>query len=118
MIFRRESHRDKKPESVAGAKYEAIMRVWCDGTLGKGDTQLDQVMAGIARDTVDHENVMAAAAFHDVPFVPSPPAKASPPGDAGVSLLEISELLGRHPVRMTCYMRGDRDPPLQIGSRL
>ncbi len=83
------------------------MRVWCDGTLGKGDTQLDQVMAGIARDTVDHENVMAAAAFHDVPFVPSPPAKASPPGDAGVSLLEISELLGRHPVRMTCYMSGD-----------
>ena len=40
---------------VTGAKYEEILRVWCDGEFGKGDTQLEMVMTTLAQETVDKE---------------------------------------------------------------
>ena len=80
---------------VTGAKYEEILRVWCDGEFGKGDTQLEMVMASLARDTVDKENENAAAS-RDLPCDPPPQGEASM-GEVGVALIRCprNPILGR-----------------------
>ncbi|KAK3264916.1 hypothetical protein CYMTET_26372 [Cymbomonas tetramitiformis] len=75
---------------VTGATYEEIMRVWCDGEYGKGDTQLEMVMASLARDTVDKENENAAAS-RDLPCDPPPQGEASM-GEVGVALISLARL--------------------------
>ena len=80
---------------VTGATYEEIMRVWCDGEYGKGDTQLEMVMASLARDNVDKENENAAAS-RDLPCDPPPQGEASM-GEVGVALIRCprNPILGR-----------------------
>ena len=87
---------------VTGAKYEEILRVWCDGEFGKGDKQLEMVMTTLAQETVDKE-IKNATASCDLPCEPPPQGEAST-GNVGVALTRCPRkpISGRGGVAMPC----------------